>query len=97
MDWGGATWLFASAENLGKFRENPETYAPQNGGYCTFGVVVGKKFDGDPQVWHVKDENLYVFLNDEVKGKFLQDESGNLEKVSTNWPTIKDKKPEELE
>ncbi len=96
FDWGGATWLFASADNMKKFREDPKRYAPHNGGFCTFGVVIGKKFDGDPQVWHIKDDNLYVFLDAEVKDKFFQDEAGNFEKVSTNWSTIKDKKPEEL-
>ena len=94
--WGGAKWQFSSAENKAKFEAEPEKFAPQNGGFCTFGVVVGKKFDGDPQVWHLEDEKLYVFLNQEVKDKFLQDQSGNLAKVATNWPNIKDKRPEEL-
>jgi len=96
FDWSGATWLFANADNMKKFRDDPERYAPHNGGYCTFGVVIGKKFDGDPLVWHVKDEKLYVFLDAEVKDKFLQDEAANFEKVSVNWSTIKDKKPKEL-
>ena len=97
VEGGGGTWLFASAENKAKFEAEPDKYAPQNGGYCTFGVVVGKKFDGDPKVWHVSEDKLYVFLNDEVKGKFLQDEPGNLEKVASNWPEIKDKQASELE
>ncbi len=31
--WTGATWRFASAEHLDLFKSNPETYAPQYGGY----------------------------------------------------------------
>jgi len=31
--WMGATWRFASAEHLDLFKSNPETYAPQYGGY----------------------------------------------------------------
>lgn len=96
FDWGGATWLFANADNMKKFRGDPERYAPHNGGFCTFGVVIGKKFDVDPLVWHVEDEKLYVFLDAEVKDKFLQDGAGNFEKVSANWSAIKDKKPEDL-
>ena len=94
--WMGATWQFASAENRDAFAKDPGKYAPENGGFCTFGVVLGKKFDGDPQVWHVKDDGLFVFLNAEVKGKFLQDEPGNMAKVKTNWPNIKDKTIAEL-
>jgi YHS domain-containing protein len=94
--WNDAKWLFASAENMKKFAAEPEKFAPANGGYCTFGVVLSKKFDGDPNVWHVMNDSLHVFLNAEVKDKFLQDEQGNLEKVKTNWPAIKDKTPDEL-
>lgn len=94
--WQGANWYFSSAENQEKFEEDPEKYAPKNGGYCTFGVVLSKKFDGDPKVWFIRNEKLYVFLNEEVKQKFLQDEPGNFERVQKNWPPIKDKLPEEL-
>jgi len=32
-EWHGAKWRFASREHLQLFRENPEKYAPQYGGY----------------------------------------------------------------
>ena len=32
-EWQGAKWLFASQEHLDLFKENPEKYAPQYGGY----------------------------------------------------------------
>jgi YHS domain-containing protein len=31
--WNGADWYFANAENLEKFRADPEKYAPRYGGY----------------------------------------------------------------
>lgn len=83
--WGGATWHFSSQANLDNFKANPSSYAPANGGYCTFGIVIEKRLDGNPQVWHYKENQLYLFLNEEVKTKFLQDESGNLAKVNDNW------------
>lgn len=97
FQWNDAEYYFASAENRDKFISNPEEYAPANGGYCTFGVVLAKKFDGDPEVWSVHNDRLHVFLNEEVQEKFLQDESGNLGRVSENWPIIQDKSPEELD
>ncbi len=33
-EWNNATWRFATAENLTRFRADPERYAPQFGGYC---------------------------------------------------------------
>ncbi|NJL85682.1 MAG: hypothetical protein HC886_06410 [Leptolyngbyaceae cyanobacterium SM1_1_3] len=96
-EWEGALWSFISAENRDLFTNNPETYAPANGGYCTFGVVLAKKFDGDPNVWLLHNKRLYVFLNEEVKSQFLQDINDNLAKVESNWPQIKDKSSEALE
>jgi len=31
--WNGATWLFSSAEHLNLFKNAPEKYSPQYGGY----------------------------------------------------------------
>lgn len=97
FEWDGAAYFFVDAENRDEFASNPEKYAPANGGYCTFGVVLAKKFDGDPQVWPIHDERLHVFLNPDVKQQFLQNEAGNLAKLSQNWPAIPDKSPEERE
>ena len=35
-EWNGATWQFATAENLAAFEAAPEKYAPQYGGYCAW-------------------------------------------------------------
>lgn len=96
VSWQGADWHFSSAENQAKFADNPERYAPENGGFCTFGIVLAKKFDIDPTVWIIREQGLYVFLNEEVKEKFLQDEPGNFQRVQANWPLIRDKSPEDL-
>ena len=45
----GVAYYFSSEETMDAFEDNPEQYVPQNGGFCTFGVSVGKKFDGDPK------------------------------------------------
>ncbi len=38
FEWNGATWRFASAENLAAFKADPEAFAPQFGGYCAWAV-----------------------------------------------------------
>lgn len=96
LEWNDATWYFANEANRDAFEQDAEKYAPANGGFCTFGVVLAKKFDGDPEVWSIRDDRLYVFLNEDVKVKFLQDTTGNLEKVATNWPVIADKPADSL-
>lgn len=94
--WQGVTWLFSSSENLDSFAAEPERFAPSNGGYCTFGVVLKKKLDVDPEVFLVENDQLYLFLNREVQERFLGDKAGNLQMVTSQWPEIADKHPDEL-
>lgn len=54
----------------------------------TFGVSVGKKFDGDPKYAEVIDGKLYVFLNEPIFRMFQQDRAGTIAKAAGNWPHI---------
>ncbi len=45
----GVAYYFASAEARDAFASNPDAYMPQFGGYCAFGVAVGKKLDASPR------------------------------------------------
>ena len=81
----GVAYYFASAANQEAFERNPTLYVPQNGGFCTFGVSVGKKFDGDPQYAAVVDDKLYVFLNESIYQEFQKDRRGTIRKAAANW------------
>ena len=84
----GAAYRFSSEQNLAAFKADPARYAPQYGGFCAYGVAVGKKFDGDPQLWKIEDGKLYLNLNQEIYETFLEDVDGNIEKADDNWPEI---------
>jgi len=87
----GATYRFSSEENLKVFRADPAKYAPQFGGYCAYGVSVGKKFDGDPKDWTVYDGKLYLNLDSDIQEKFRKDVPGAVSKADKNWQTIEHK------
>ena len=82
-------YYFASQENLDAFKATPGRFAPQNGGYCTFGVSVGKKFDGDPKYAAVQNGKLYVFLNEDILKAFQKDPAGTIAKADANWKRIR--------
>ena len=92
----GITYLFANEANKKSFDANPAKYIPAYGGFCAYGVAVGKKFSGDPKVWEVVDGKLYLNLNKKVQGLWSQDISGNISKAQTNWPKIKGTKASDL-
>jgi len=85
----GVAYYFTSKAQENKFKENPEKYLPQYGGYCAFGVSVGAKFRVDPNKFVVKDGKYFLFLNDlEVDARQLW-VKGNHEKLVNkadgNW------------
>ena len=92
----GVSYQFASAENKKAFEANPAKYLPAYGGYCAFGAALGKKFNGDPEVWKVVDGKLYLNLDSSIQKKWNEDISGNISKADANWVNIKDKSPSEL-
>ena len=93
---GGGKYLFSTAANRDAFVANPEKYAPQYGGYCAFGVALGKKFDVDPASFKIVDGRLYLNLNPQVLKKWSQDVAGYVAKGEANWPKIRDKPPADL-
>lgn len=84
----GVAYYFASEANRKSFEANPARYMIQNGGFCTFGVSVNKKFDGDPNFAAVVDDKLYVFLSEDIYQAFLKDKAGTIAKAAKNWTKI---------
>ena len=92
--WNGARWRFKSAENRERFAREPEAYAPQYGGYCSYAVAHGYTADADPQAWKVVDGKLYLNYNEDVRRLWEQDIPGFLQKSEQNWPQFLKHKPE---
>lgn len=84
----GATYYFASRQNQEAFESDPARYAPAYGGFCAFGVSVGKKFDGDPRFWTISENRLYLNLNEEIATKFRKDVAGSVAKADGQWKRI---------
>lgn len=91
-----ATYRFASQANLDAFKANPTKYEPAYGGYCAFGVSVGAKFDGDPTLWKIVNDRLYLNLDPGIQANWVKDIPGNIKKAEVNWVGIKDKLPTEI-
>ena len=92
----GVTYLFATDENKKSFEANPGKFLPQYGGYCAFGVSVGKKFVADPDVYDIVDGKLYLNLDSKVRSIWSQDISGRIQNANENWKAIAAKSPAEL-
>ena len=85
----GATFRFASQENLDTFKTEPSKYEPAYGGFCAYGVALGKKFDGDPRFWKIVDGKLYLNLNADIQKEWSKEERPNITKADSNWAAIR--------
>ena len=95
-EYQGVTYLFANEANKQAFQGNPKNYLPAYGGYCAYGIAVGKKFVGDPDVWKIVDGKLYLNLDTSIQDVWNKNVEGNIAKADQNWSKIKDKHPSDL-
>ncbi len=88
IEWNGAKFRFASAENRDLFIDDPSAYAPQYGGYCAWAIAQGKFAKGNAKHWSVVDGKLYLNFNKGIQKKWNADVPGFIEKGDTIWPTL---------
>ena len=86
--WHGATWAFATAENMESFEMNPDAYAPQFGGYCAFAVAQGALAPTVPDAWTIYEGRLYLNNSLSVREQWAADIPGYLARAAEQWPGI---------
>jgi len=87
-DYNGSTFAFSSEENRDRFVANPAYFAPQYDGHCAYGVSKGGKVPGNPNLWRIVDDKLYLNITDVVVGFWEEDIPGNINLAEGNWPGI---------
>jgi hypothetical protein len=88
LTWSGATWLFATASNRDRFADNPASYAPQFGGYCSWAVSRNYTADIEPEAFDVVNGKLYLNYSKAVQLRWKLDRAGNIGKAEQNWPRL---------
>jgi hypothetical protein len=95
-EYQNVRYVFVSEENKKAFEADPAKYIPAFGGYCAYGVSVGKKFVADAEVWKIVDGILYLNLDTEIQKLWEKDVPGNIKKANSKWKEIENKSPFEL-
>ena len=88
----GATYWFSSAENASKFKDNPEKYAPQYGGFCGYAVSLNKLRPVNPLIYQIYKGKLILQHTQDAYNYFNKELDKNVEKADQNWPKIIRKK-----
>ena len=84
-EYNGAQFAFSSEANRDRFLADPARYAPQYDGHCAYGVAQGGKVPGNPTLWRIVDDRLYLNITQNVVGFWEADIPGNLQASEANW------------
>lgn len=84
----GATYRFATEAHRDQFKKAPQKYLPQYGGYCAYGVSLGKKFPADPSTFKIVSGKLYLNLAPPIAEAFNKDLKKNIANANTQWKVI---------
>jgi len=85
----GAPWRFRNAGNQAAFAADPEVYMPRFGGYDPLGVARGVAVPGNPQLWLVRGERLYLFYTPEARDQFAGDPDRTIDAAELQWPAVR--------
>ena len=83
--YNGSVYAFASVEHQQAFGADPVRYLPAYGGYCSYGVRLGRKSPIDPSIFEVVDGKLHFFMNRATKFAWDEHRSNNKKIADKNW------------
>ncbi len=87
--FAGAVWRFRNEGNRGAFAADPDVYMPRFGGYDPIGVARGVAVAGDPRLWTVVGERLYLFSTPEDRDRLRRPmPNGVIAAAERKWPSV---------
>jgi hypothetical protein len=83
-----AVWRFRNSGNLAAFAADPDVYMPRFGGYDPMGVARGVAAAGDPRIFMIAGERLYLFHSPESKAAFAANGVRAVAAADEAWPSV---------
>lgn len=84
---GGAIWRFSDERDREIFLAAPAIYGPQFGGYDPIDLAHGRIVAGQPAIWLVSGQRLYLFSRAEHRDAFAANPS-SLADATDKWPAL---------
>lgn len=88
LRYGGAVWRFCNIGNREAFAARPDVYMPQFGGYDPVGVGHGVALAGNPGVWVISGEKLFLFYDRARLESFTADPERAIAAAERRWPAV---------
>jgi hypothetical protein len=88
LSFAGAVWRFRNEGNRGAFRDRPDIYMPQFGGYDVLAVARGAPVPGNPRYWAVANRRLYLFETPAGRDAFAADPAALIAAAQARWSEL---------
>lgn len=88
MNHDGAAWRFRNVGNRDAFRDHPDAYTPRFGGYDPVGIARDRSVAGNPLVWAIVGDKLYLFYSEADRAEFMKAPARMLDLAERNWPEV---------
>ena len=86
--YAGAVWRFHNSGNRAAFAADPDVYMPRYGGYDPVAVGRDAPVAGDPRVWLIAGERLYLFHSSDSRSAFASDVTEAIAAADRAWPRV---------
>ena len=84
----GVVWRFRNDGNRAAFAHNPDVYMPRYGGYDPVAVARGVAVAGNPLLWVVARQRLYLFFSNAARAQFASNSDKVLADAEARWPGV---------
>ena len=81
-------WRFRNEGNRSAFAANPATYLPRYGGHDPVGIGRGVAVDGNPLLWAINGDRLYLFYSDRDRLAFTADPEYVVVAADGRWQEV---------
>jgi hypothetical protein len=84
----GAVWRFRNEGNRASFVAHPDIYGPQFGGYDPIDLARGITVAGNPRLWVIYGQRLYLFGHEQSRDAFAANPQPFLRDARARWPEL---------
>ena len=91
LSYAGVIWRFRNEGDQAAFAARPDVYMPRYGGYDPIAIARGVAVPGNPLVWAIVGERVYLFHNERSRDRFLAKSDDAIALADNKWPAVMSK------
>ncbi len=88
LSYGGVIWRFRNIGDKAAFTARPDVYMPRYGGYDPIAIARGVAVPGNPLVWAMVGQRVYLFYNEKSREAFLAKSDESIGRADDKGPAV---------